>query len=153
MEKAASQVVEAAPRCDGAQVGEATRLLEHVTRSGERSLQEWLAGHGPDVPSVRQEPSPVLTCGATECRVEGGTCTRPVVGHVELGAVGEAVVRNGIDLDEVDTLLECGTGLEKGVPPDRGQGQQRRAGVEREAVPLVSADLPAERRRLFADQD
>ena len=150
---AAADVVEAPPRRDRAQVREPTRLLEQVTRPGERRLQEGLARHGPDVTGVDQEASPVLTGRAAERGVERSAGARPVVGHVELGAVREPIVRNGIHLDEVDALLEGGAGLEERVPPHRGQGQQRRPGVEHEAVPLVAADLAAPRRGLLADDD
>ena len=153
MQKSTADVLEAAPRCDGAQVLEPTGLLEQVPGPGERRLQECGARHGPDVAGVCQEPSPVLTRRATERRVERRHSALAVVRHVELGPVREAIVGNGIHLDEIDALLERGAGLEEGVAPHRGQGQQRWPRVEHEAVALVPADLAAEVWRLLADDD
>ena len=78
---------------------------------------------------------------------------REALGRVELGAVGEAVVAGRVHGDDVEGLLDRLAGLDEQVAVDRGQREQGRAGVEREAVAGEHASLAADRLRLLADRD
>ena len=127
-------------RPDVRRVGESEECVPAL----QRRLQERLTGDAPHLAAAIDEPPPVLLGGAAERRSEGaGRLGRIDSGHGHRTAVGEVVAEGRLDRLEVDRLLERAAGLEEQVPVHRGQGEQARAGVERESVPAVGGQLAA----------
>jgi len=85
-----------------------------------------------------------------ECR---GTAPGVHARHVQRGAVREAIAERRVELHEVEGLVETGAGLVEQVAVDRRQREQRRAGVEDEAVTLDAPELAAVGRCLLHHGD
>ena len=99
-------------------------------------------------PSRRRRRPPNASSSARADRGPRG------VGQVELDAVGEPVVADRVDgRPGRPRTLERPAGLAEQVAVDRRQGEQRRPGVEAEAVAGEPAELAADVAGLLADGD
>ena len=148
---ATAEAAQGAPRRDRAEVGDLARLAQQAAHAVQRRLEERAAGGVPDATGPIHEPGPVSARpGPERCVQRRRHRAAGAVGQSQLDAVREAVVADRVDRHQVDLVLERSAGLEEQVAIDRRQGQQRRPGVEREAVTVEPAELAADVGRLLA---
>jgi hypothetical protein len=136
------------PGRDHAQVAQPGGEAQEVA-GRERAAQHVVAGELPQpfAPCVQRGPR----CPAAwpESRVERGGDGGRVVGHVQDRPVGEGVGAGRVDRHDVEARRTTGVGEQ--LPDDLRQRQQRRAGIEGEAVAAELPELAAVGGRLLVD--
>ena len=159
LQVASAQAAKRGQRSDRAQVPYPQRLPQQVPRPSQRRLQERRTRDLPHRRGVVDQRGPLRPGTSAEGRIHrlGGAGPR-AVGDVQCHAVGEAVVEGRVDRHEVDVVLERGSlapdcRLQEQVAIDGWEGEQRRPGVEDEAVSLKPPELPPVRRSLLEDDD
>ena len=105
-------------------------------------MQERPAGESPHLASAIHQRAPLTPGVSTERVVKRHGASRGIhTGNGGRGSVREVVAESWLHFLEIDFLFQRSAGLHEQIAVDRGQSEQTRAGVEREAVASIGSQL------------
>ena len=150
-ERRGAQAAQAAPRRDEPQVAQAEREPQQVRGPVEGPAQHRVADEVPEPGRAGVQGQPGRACSRSERGIQRGRDRGRVVRQVQRGAVGEAVAARGVHRHHVQSGRAAR--VREQLLEHVRHRQQRRPGVEGEAVAAELAELAAVGRAALVQLD